>query len=190
MDPASLKNTPIWGHLKTVISELLVHRPEKPAELFEAFSKKVESGEFTPLKNPSAEWKYRPRKVLDVAHGLKVANDWSSNYIDLIAPPPPREVNPDDMDADVEREEAVERATIPDFLSDADLFGTVGVGLPNIEVLFLAAALKYVAAKFPVATVRVWGVIRGQPHGYYIVEAAIDPDRIEDNAAADDDDYG
>jgi len=94
------------------------------------------------------------------------------------------------MDADVEREEAVERATIPDFLSDADLFGTVGVGLPNIEVLFLAAALKYVAAKFPVATVRVWGVIRGQPHGYYIVEAAIDPDRIEDNAAADDDDYG
>eukprot|EP01013_Petalomonas_cantuscygni_P031037 TRINITY_DN57165_c0_g1_i1.p1 TRINITY_DN57165_c0_g1~~TRINITY_DN57165_c0_g1_i1.p1 ORF type:complete len:555 (+),score=85.55 TRINITY_DN57165_c0_g1_i1:109-1773(+) len=195
----ALTESHLWGHLTSVLQNVLAERPSNPVDLLEFVSDKIATGRYTPLTSavpgtvstadPAAAQylKYRPRRVIDVKRAIAAAHDVHAQVLQALSPPekPPRGLDDEDEDdmghAQDDAEAAASRAAVPDFLADAELFRSVGVGLPEAENLFIAAALRLVAARFPVASVRFWGKLLGDPHGYYVVEATPDPDRFDDD---------
>ncbi|XP_011496559.1 PREDICTED: radial spoke head protein 6 homolog A [Ceratosolen solmsi marchali] len=159
----------LYDHISEILSKILLERPKNAFTLFEEYSKKLRNDKF---------------KALD-----------SNQLCDMYVPPPPYKnarillklfkVNLPATKSVHSSEEGIEsiheeKIEIPNMFDLLYFFEQADVGLTRVEIVILNLSIRKIVAEQRLKNIRFWGKILGRTNNYYILEATLTEEELEE----------
>jgi hypothetical protein len=180
-DERTLKESPAWNHMKSLLSTIVTQRPENALQSFESFSNFAAEGRRLPAPATSIYSDNRKKQKAVVPADAISDVEWARRFSQQLAPPAPQKKGEDDEEPVAQED----KGELPDVVSEQTVFNQFGEGLTEADAFRVTVALKRLLDKEPLAKVRFWGKIFGSARDYYICEAKIDENRVPEREVAD-----
>eukprot|EP01065_Artemidia_motanka_P021293 TRINITY_DN2546_c1_g2_i1.p1 TRINITY_DN2546_c1_g2~~TRINITY_DN2546_c1_g2_i1.p1 ORF type:complete len:590 (+),score=234.04 TRINITY_DN2546_c1_g2_i1:130-1899(+) len=184
---------PLAAHLTDVLAHIMKERPHDALSLFESLAHFARDGQLVPDAKVSQYLTDQPKPRYQLTEGCFANTQWASDFTDLVYPPKPKPKpkDPDAEEAEAEaepEEEPEQQGEMSDLVAEQEVFNGVSVGLREQVAFRVMASLKRLLDREPFKHVHFWGKIEGlrrpsgggEPRDYYIAEAEIDPERVQE----------
>eukprot|EP01062_Namystynia_karyoxenos_P062434 TRINITY_DN55315_c0_g1_i1.p1 TRINITY_DN55315_c0_g1~~TRINITY_DN55315_c0_g1_i1.p1 ORF type:complete len:622 (+),score=266.10 TRINITY_DN55315_c0_g1_i1:98-1867(+) len=184
----------VAGQVTDVLAHIIKEHPADGLRLFESLAHFAREGKLVPDAKASPYLSDQPKPRSQLPEGCFGDMQWAKTFAELVHPPKPKP-KPKDPDAEEEaepepEEEPEQQGEMTDVVAEQETFNSVGEGLGEQTSFRVMVSLKRLLDKEPLKTVRFWGKIQGfarpsgsgcrPPKDYYIAEAEIDPERVQE----------
>ncbi|XP_048486230.1 radial spoke head protein 6 homolog A [Plutella xylostella] len=162
----------LYDHLVDMVHNLLTHKPPDAVDHFERLSWDVKREKFRPNFDLLNEVFLAPPQLVAVRRTEEMflmIESKAENLDDDLSEEEP----------DLDLEEELQKPRVADLLEHNQNFKEGGYGLPDSECFPLYIALKMLAAKEGVASVRFFGKIFGTKANYYVAETELTAEEME-----------
>ncbi|GBP78960.1 Radial spoke head protein 4 homolog A [Eumeta japonica] len=157
----------LYDHLTNIVHGVIKNRPPSVGETFEQYS-----------------WEIKLEKLkpdFDILHGVTIPPRQlaEAERLDEMFKTVANDQNEDVGEEEgLNLEEEMTKADVVDLIEHNFNFRQAGFGLPESECFKIYIALKWLAAKEPVCTVRFFGKIYGTKADYYVAETDLTEDEM------------
>ena len=168
-----LKSSPLWNHLKGVISTIADEKPENLLEQWTMYELFTRTGHYYPPDDNQKEKEYPlPYRQAITSKEMSCNNGWANQCYQLSC-----------LLTDIEKDSEEDKKTnLSNIVNEQEMFNLFGEGLSVEEAQLLLFSMKFLAVKEQLAELKFWGKIYGTQSDYYIMEGKVDPDReVESN---------
>ncbi|KAF3424064.1 hypothetical protein E2986_07360 [Frieseomelitta varia] len=158
----------LYDHLTEVLAKILAERPKNAVDIFEEFSRRVKEERFKTKSHHFRDVYVPPTQSEDAKKIIKLFQNVQSIY----------EGEGEKRETEDEEEEGDTRKKMPNMLDLLFYFEQTNVGLPRSQMVLLNLSIRKLIAESPIENVKFWGKVLGSPKNYYVVEADLKPEEL------------
>ncbi|XP_076762249.1 radial spoke head protein 4a [Xylocopa sonorina] len=169
---SSESNDSLYDHLTEVLAKILAERPQNAVDIFEEYSRRVKEERFKTRDTHHLRDVYVPpaqyeeaRKIVELFKDVQGIYEGEGDE------------KLDEAEEDEEGDQK-KKKSVPNMLDLLYYFEQTNVGMPRREMVLINLSVRKLLTEAPIENVRFWGKILGSPKNYYVVEADLQAEEL------------